>query len=251
MTRQGGVLGLLLMLAGCAESGTLLPDGAVGDDDDVVGDDDDATGNASDQDGDGDPSSTDCDDNDPSAFNGNQEICGDPADNDCDPDTVCYTARIGSDTQPMQPVVGERGPADWYANVAMGEEGVPRSDSVVVLLYRRSDQRAVNLIFTLDGWEDGSGGVAFASLQGLGGASLLLVDDQGEGEVSGGNGSFGFQWVDCCVDGAVIGPLDPGACVDFGIPESEGLGGGWIVRDGDSEVAMGATTSVLEICETQ
>jgi len=241
------MLAVLLGLAGCVESGTLLPD----DDDDAVGDDDDATADPNDQDGDGDPVETDCDDADPNSFTGNDEVCGDPADNDCDPTTVCYTAEIGSGSQPMAPVVGETGVADWYESVAIDDGGMTRSDSLVVLLYRRVDQQSVSLVFTLDDWDDGSGGYALMSLQGLGSASLILVDDQGEGEVSGGNGSFGFQWVDCCVDGAAIGPMDDGFCVDIGVPESEGLGGGWYVHDGSSQVPMGGTDQVLRICATQ
>ena len=233
------------LAAGCVESGTLLVD-----DDDAVGDDDDATNDPNDQDGDGDPSDTDCDDTDPSVFNGNQEICGDPADNDCDPGTYCYTARVGDTTQAMEPLGGQASAVQFYEDRAIGENGgITRSNAVVVAIYE--DASGPNLVFTVDGFEDGSGGFAFASMQGLGGAGLLLVDDAGEGEVNNGNGSFGFQWVECCVDGAVVGPLDTGFCLDFGIPESDGLGNGWFVHDGDSAESMGSTAQVLEICQSQ
>lgn len=245
MTRSM-LLMIALGLAGCTESGTLIPD-----DDDAIGDDDDATADPNDLDGDGDPAATDCDDADPDAFNGNTEVCGDPADNDCDAATVCYAAQIGGASQTMAPITGESGVAAWYESVAIADNGLTRSDSAVVLLYRRDAQGPVSLVFTLDDWDDGSGGYALMSLQGLGSAALLLVDDPGEGDVSGGNGSFGFQWVDCCVDGAAIGPLDAGFCVDIEIPESEGLGGGWLVQDGPDQVSMGSVDQVLRLCETQ
>lgn len=250
--RQWLVL-VALLAAGCVNSGTLIPnDDDAGDDDDAVGDDDDATGNPDDMDGDGDPASTDCDDSDPNAFNGNAEACDDPVDNDCDPSTVCYRAQVGDQSVPMMPLASNRNVATWYEEAAIdGQDPVTESDTAVVLLYREEGQQRVHLVFTLDDWDDGSGGFALMSLQGLGNANLVLVDDQGEGEVSGGTGSFGFQWVDCCVDGAVIGPLDPGFCVDIGMPESEGLGGGWVVRDGGDAESMGPTSEVLQICETQ
>ncbi len=244
--RRSMLLFVALALVGCEESGTLIPG-----DDDAVADDDDATGDANDQDGDGDPAATDCDDADPTVFHGNVEVCGDPLDNDCDPATVCYTAQIGAVQQPMAPVVGEGGVADWYQSVAVSDGGVTRSNSAVVLLYRRQGDSAVSLVFTLDGLNDGSGGYALMSLQGLGSAELALVDDPGEGDVDNGNGSFGFQWVECCVDGAAIGPMDAGFCADIGMPESEGLGGGWFVQDGADAVSMGSTAEVLRICETQ
>ena len=66
-----------------------------------------------------------------------------------------------------------------------------------------------------------------------------------------GGAYFDFQWVDCCVDGAAMGPLDSAFCVELSVGDSEGLGGGWSVYNGAAAVVLGDVSDVLTICETQ
>ncbi len=222
-------------LLGCPPtSGQLLPG---------VGDDDDAT--AGDLDGDGDPSETDCDDSDPNAYNGNTETCGDGVDNDCDPDTFCYEAVGGGATRYIEPFTTGGSAVEFYDQG--GTQPFMASDSITVGLHLEPDSRAPSLVFVVDAVNDGSGGYAILNVNGVEGAELLVEDDPGEGQVVGDEGRFGFQWVGCCVDGAVLGPLPRDLCVEFTLFEWDGLSSFAVAGPG-GQLGVGPIEDGLTLC---
>ena len=235
---------LVLLLAAACEptSGPLIING---DDDDATGDDDDATGNPNDLDGDVDPSATDCDDEDPTAYNGNTESCGDGVDNDCDPETFCYEAVGDAGRRFLDPFATDGSAADFYAP---GEaQPFMNSDTITAALHRDGSTGEHSLVFVVDATNDGSGGSAFLEVAGVQGAELVVEDDPGEGQVDGDVGRFGFQWVECCVDGAVLTPLPRDLCVTFSVFEWDGLDD-FVVADPAGEQTVGSIGGGLTIC---
>ncbi len=211
-------------------------------------DDDDDAGDPDDRDGDGDPSDTDCDDEDSSAFHGNDEVCGDPVDNDCDPATLCYGVTVGPNTAWITPFVSEQRAADWY----FGSNGAPpfsASDHLSVGLHQQSDG-PLSLVFVLDAIEDGSGGRARVTVRGVEGAELLVSDDPGEGFVDGGIGRVDLGWVECCVDGAGLGPQPPHQCVELEVSDEDNLDR-FEAADPTGSQVVGPTFDWLELCASQ
>jgi len=228
------LLGIAGLLAACPPSSGQL-----------IVDDDDDDGAPGDLDGDGDPAETDCDDSDPTAYNGNTETCGDGVDNDCDPETFCYEAIGGGATRYIDPFVTGGSSVAFYNQG--GTQPFMASDSITVGLHLEEDSRALSLVFVVDEVNDGSGGYAILNVTGLGDAELLVEDDQGEGEVENGEGRFGFQWVECCVDGAVIAPLPRNLCVEFEVFESDGLSSFAVAGPG-GQLGVGPIEGGLTLC---
>ncbi|MCO4773746.1 MAG: putative metal-binding motif-containing protein [Deltaproteobacteria bacterium] len=246
------LLAALALLAAPACRGTLTVDGYTpggSDDDDASGDDDDSV-DPNDMDGDGDPADTDCDDNDPTAYNGADENCGDGVDNDCDPSTLCYEASVGDNIAFIQPIENTLDAADWYRSAGQGVPPFMNSDNMLIALHRRSGERDLSLVFVIDAIEDGSGGQAEVIVEGVEGAELLIEDDPGEGFVDDDEAYFFFQWVSCCVDGAVIGPLEPDLCISIDVNQADNLDGFGVV-DREGEQPLGSTNQRLQLCATQ
>ena len=237
------LVGALLCLPGCR--GTLTVDGFTPGE----SDDDDATADPNDLDGDGDPADTDCDDEDPSAFTGNDEVCGDGVDNDCDPATLCYEASAGGDSQFILPVTNGTSAEQWYRSGSDGAPPFMASDRLSVALHQQQDSRDLSLVFVVDAIEDGSGGRAEVFVQGVAGASLLIQDDPGEGFVDGDEAIFDFEWVQCCVDGAVIGPLAPDLCISIDVEQADNLDGFDVVSR-DAQQALGPSDETFTLCAT-
>lgn len=242
-------LALLLALPACRGTLTVAGYPSGGSDDDDASDDDDSV-DPNDADGDGDPADTDCDDDDPTAFNGNDEVCGDGVDNDCDPESFCYEASVGGETAFIEPFVNNLDASDWYYSQGNGETPFMKSDSLIVGLHQREGSRDLSLIFVIDAIGDDGGGSAEVRVEGVEGAELLVVDDQGEGFLDGDEAFFFYQWAGCCVDGAVIGPLGPGLCITIEVDDADDLDD-FGVADGSGLELLGSTSQTFELCAVE
>ncbi len=158
-----------------------------------------------------------CDDGKPTTM----DMC-DPADGSCSHSSFVAQGNF-SGPQTFTAVEDGQPVADWYSygfpNGASANTGLERSNSVVVTLYKEPNGD-VYLVVLVDESFDGSGGALQGVLTGAFGAALVVSDDAGEVSMDGGTGVgvFGWNWVPCCTDGTVIGPLAPGfeVVLDFG-----------------------------------
>ncbi len=238
------LISFLLTLSACRGTLTVAgyTSGGGGDDDDAV--------DPNDADGDGDPADTDCDDDDPNAFNGNEEVCGDGVDNDCDPDSICYEASLGGETAFIEPFVNNLSARDWYYSRGNGETPFMQSDSLLVGLHQEDGDRDLSLIFVIDAVDDDGGGSANIFVDGIEGAELLVVDDQGEGYVDDEEAYFSYQWAGCCVDGAVIGPLGPDLCLSIEVKNPNGLDDIGVADPSGTEL-LGSPAQTFRLCATE
>ena len=239
MTRV--LLAASLVLAACSGSAILGEVPPTLDDDDAV---------SNDADGDGDPAETDCDDDDPEVASTFEETCGDGKDNDCDDETRCYSLTRGGAVHWLDPISGDEEAADWYGygESAGGSHGFEIANTLVTLLYRDPFDD-LWLVVSVDGWDDNSGGDVGIDLSDLGDADIEVSDDPGEVYWVEDEIWLDFQWADCCIDGAVIGPLDEDFCVGMNVLSGHhGLGGGLVAFDGVSEVDVGVAEGRSELC---
>ncbi len=250
MTATRFLLAGSLVLAACSSSAILgdpTPSPG-GDDDDAVADDDDAVNN--DADGDGDPAETDCDDDDPEVASTFDEVCGDGKDNDCDEETRCYSLRRDDAVHWIEPVAGAEDADEWYGygESAGGSHGFDIANTLVTLLYRDGFDD-LWLVVSVDGWDDDSGGSVAVDVGDVGDADIEVSDDEGEVYWVGEEIWLDFRWAGCCVDGAVIGPLDDDFCLVMDVLSGHsGLGGGLVAFDGTSPIDVGRAEGRAELC---
>ncbi|MCO4769873.1 MAG: putative metal-binding motif-containing protein, partial [Deltaproteobacteria bacterium] len=240
--------------AGVLPGATEVCDGADSDCDGNLGTDE------IDDDGDGiTECDGDCDDVDAGTFPGNAEVC-DGVDDNCDPSDVCHGVSVNGTTQPIEPFTGTtQDVTTWYQygapNGASANTGLEISDSAVVFLFDDATDGEVYLVVILDAANDGAGGSATGNFNGIFGASMILKDDPNEGTTTidpvAGTGLVTWNWVSCCTDGGVIGPLNPGFMVDVQFSVANGFNS-VTTYDGSLAVPLGLpsdTHTFIEIFE--
>jgi len=211
-------------------------------------DDDDASPDA---DGDGEPAETDCDDQDPEVAPGLDEVCGDGKDNDCDPSTACYGIAHAATTVWVDPIEGQQDAVSFYGysdDTYGGTHGFSLADTLALALYR-DDEDLLSLLVSVDGEDDGSDGSLTMTVTDFGGASVLVADEADEAEEWDGVITLDFDWSSCCVDGALIGPLDADFCLEITLGGAQGLGGGVRAWESEEEATfLGEPEGSIDVC---
>jgi len=212
------------------------------DDDDIAPDDDDATPDPCVEDSDGDGvavcgpdgvagnSDDDCDDNDGSVHPGAPEVCANGVDDDCDPLTLCVDAE-GESGSSLALAVTDSASVETFFDYdgTSSNVGAELSDAVVVYVYADPTDGTFNLVIHIDAASDGSGGELYMEATGLQGTSFLVEDDPADidaaWDLDSGTGEAWVYWVwaGCCTDGAVLGPLATGWCVDLEFDWADGI----------------------------
>lgn len=237
-------------------------------DDDFVDGDLDTDGDGTpdcedwDDDGDGDGDLLDCEPLNGAIGPGLPETCGDLVDNDCDPTTLCYEVEQGPQTWWIQPLVGTVDVLDWYSYGtpfgASANSGFEISDETVELLYVNppgvANPPGLYLVVIHDLPEDGSGGSVQMFMTGLSGASQVQADDPGEGgDVINGEvaeATMNWNWIACCTDGTVVGPLAPYFYLMLDFTSWTGVNG-ISTYDGSTRVQLGNQQAPVYFRETQ
>ena len=215
-----------------------------------------------DDDGDGDADLIDCEPLDGNIGPGLPETCGDLVDNDCDPSTLCYQVEQGAQTWWIQPLVGTVDVLDWYSYGtpagASANTGFEVSDETVEMLYLNppgvANPPGLYLVVIHDIPNDGSGGTVQMYMTGLSGASQVQADDPGEGgDVINGEvaeATMNWNWVACCTDGTVVGPLAPFFYLTLDFLTWTGVNG-INTYDGPQIVPLGNQQDPVYLRETQ
>ena len=102
--------------------------------------------------------------------------------------------------------------------------------------------------------EDGDGGSVQMFMTGLSGASQVQADDPGEGgDVINGEvaeATMNWNWIACCTDGTVVGPLAPYFYLMLDFTSWTGVNG-ISTYDGSTRVQLGNQQAPVYFRETQ
>jgi hypothetical protein len=207
-----------------------------------------------DDDNDGDPDVSDCDPTNPTVSNLATEVCGNGIDDDCNELTNCFTAQKGNNTTDANPFKGTEGAVGFYQygspNNASANTGLETPNKALQFLYEDPTNGQYYLMIILDA-PDNSGGNVNMTITGAIGAELLVMDDPGEGNPqfssATGSGTLKWNWVNCCTDGALIGPLAPPFCVTMTWNSWQGINGITTYNNG-TQVQLGSPNQPLTLC---
>ena len=123
--------------------------------------------------------------------------------------------------------------------------GLEVSDHAVFALHQ-APSGAFGLVVILDAANDGTGGKASLTFDGLDPATFVVADDKPE-TVDPTTGIYNWVWLDCCTDGAAIAPLPEKGCFTItpnvlaGITQLE-------VVSPDGSTALPSLTEPITIC---
>ena len=208
-----------------------------------------------DDDGDLDPDVTDCAPLDPAVHAGAEEICGNGINDDCDDETTCFTVKQGDTEVAALPFEGTKGVVSWYQygapKGASANTGLALSNRTLEFLYADPTDGKYYVVIIHDAAPDSGGGKSTIQVSGAIGASVMIMDDPGEGNPNvnptTGNGTLKWVWAPCCTDGAVIGPLTAPFCVTLTWTVSSGITG-ITTLDNGSYLHLGKTNVPVTLC---
>ncbi|MEC8022639.1 MAG: putative metal-binding motif-containing protein, partial [Myxococcota bacterium] len=207
-----------------------------------------------DDDNDGDPDETDCDPTNGAVSNLGTEVCGNGIDDDCNPITNCFTAQQGETVTDATPTKGTEGAVAFYQygtpNGASANTGLETVNKALEFLYEDPTDGKYYLMIILDS-PGGGGGNVNMTISGAVGANLLVMDDPGEGNPqfnsASGSGTLKWNWVNCCTDGALIGPLTAPFCVTMTMNSYEGINGVITYSEGIA-IPLGSPNVPVTLC---